>query len=62
MIEYDGHSRPASDLLVRVRFRDGEETKQAETVGYWQFSWVWGRRFPSDSEIVAYEVVENEQT
>lgn len=62
MIDYDGRNRPASDLRVRVRFRDGEETKGAETVGYWEHNWTWDRRFPSDSEIVAYEVIENEQT
>lgn len=56
-IEYDGHKRPASDLMVRVRFRDDEETNKPERVDYWGPNWSWDRRFPGDSEIVAYLVV-----
>lgn len=57
-IDYDGHKRPAAVLRVNVRFRDGDESTQPMPVGYWAPNWVWDRRFPSDSEIVAYEVVE----
>ncbi len=43
--------------LVFVEFRDGTKTHAAEQVSYWYPNWVWDRRFPGDSEIVAYKVV-----
>lgn len=49
---------PHQLTLVHVRFRDGEETRVAETVQHWGPNWYWDRRFPGDSEIVAYRVVE----
>lgn len=57
--EYTGRTDtlPHPETVVHVRFRDGEETRAAEPVKYWGPNWYWDRRFPGDSEIVAYRVV-----
>ena len=63
MIDHDGSRLPKHAKLsdmVRVRFRDGEETRAPQEVREWAgtaSNWEWNRRFPSPSEIVAYEVL-----
>lgn len=62
-IDHDGGSVPVHAALqdqVLVRFRDGQETTKSEPVRWWigaASNWQWNRRFPSDSEIIAYKVV-----
>jgi len=59
-VTYGGRTDQLPDqrVLVNVQFRDGQQTKAAETVAHWGPNWYWDRRFPGDSEIVAYKVVE----
>jgi hypothetical protein len=62
-IDHDGSVLPKHAKLtdmVRVRFRDGEETKVPTEARHWAgvaSNWKWNRRWAGESEIVAYVVV-----